>query len=55
MIFNWATASKVVLSSLPMWVAPFVLSSGFMVLGALIWIFLIDPEKSVVEARVPVA
>ena len=31
-----------------MWVAPFVLSSGVMVLGALIWIFMIDPEKSVV-------
>jgi sugar phosphate permease len=38
-----------------MWVAPFVLSSGVMVLGALIWIFLIDPEKSVVEARTPAA
>lgn len=34
-----------------MWVAPFLLSSGVMVLGALIWIFLIDPEKSVVEAH----
>ena len=31
-----------------MWVAPFILSAGVMVLGALIWTFLIDPEKSVV-------
>jgi sugar phosphate permease len=36
-----------------MWVAPFILSAGVMVLGAVIWTFLIDPEKSVVEARVP--
>jgi sugar phosphate permease len=34
-----------------LWVAPFLVSSGVMVLGALTWIFLIDPEKSVVEAR----
>jgi len=31
------------------WVAPFVVSAGVMFLGALIWIFLIDPEKSVVD------
>jgi hypothetical protein len=31
-----------------MWVAPFILSAGVMVLGALIWTFFIDPEKSVV-------
>ncbi len=37
-----------------MWIAPFILSSGVMVLGALIWIFLIDPEKSVVGARNPI-
>ena len=34
-----------------LWVAPFLVSAGVMALGALIWIFLIDPEKSVVEAR----
>jgi sugar phosphate permease len=33
-----------------LWVAPFLVSAGVMALGALIWIFLIDPEKSVVEA-----
>lgn len=31
------------------WVAPFLVSAGVMFLGALIWIFLIDPEKSVVD------
>jgi len=31
------------------WVAPFLVSAGVMALGALIWIFLIDPEKSVVD------
>ena len=30
------------------WVAPFVVSAGVMFTGALIWTFLIDPEKSVV-------
>jgi sugar phosphate permease len=30
------------------WVAPFEVSAGVMLLGALIWIFLINPEKSVV-------
>jgi hypothetical protein len=34
------------------WVAPFVVSAGVMVVGALIWTFLIDPEKSVVESPV---
>ena len=34
-----------------LWVAPFLLSAGVMLLGSLIWIFLINPEKSVVEAR----
>jgi predicted MFS family arabinose efflux permease len=34
------------------WVAPFLVSAGVMVLGALIWTFLIDPEKSVVESPV---
>ena len=32
------------------WVAPFIVSAAVMVLGALIWIFLINPEKSVVGA-----
>ena len=31
-----------------LWVAPFEVSAGVMVAGALIWIFLINPEKSVV-------
>jgi sugar phosphate permease len=33
------------------WVAPFAVSAVVMLLGALIWIFLIDPEKSVVGAE----
>ena len=33
------------------WVAPFFVSAGVMLIGALIWTFLIDPEKSVVEPR----
>ena len=32
-----------------LWVAPFLVSAGVMFVGALIWIFLIDPEKSVVK------
>jgi sugar phosphate permease len=32
------------------WIAPFFVSAGVMLIGALIWIFLIDPEQSVVEA-----
>jgi hypothetical protein len=32
------------------WVAPFLVSAGVMVLGALIWTFLINPEQSVVES-----
>jgi sugar phosphate permease len=31
-----------------LWVAPFVVSAGVMLLGALIWIFLINPDVSVV-------
>ena len=31
------------------WVAPFYVSAGVLVTGALIWAFLIDPEKSVVS------
>jgi sugar phosphate permease len=34
------------------WVAPFMVSAGVMALGAIIWIFLIDPEKSVVEVQI---
>ncbi|HTB17419.1 MAG TPA: MFS transporter [Bryobacteraceae bacterium] len=34
------------------WIAPFFVSAGVMLIGALIWIFLIDPERSVVEAPV---
>jgi len=37
------------------WAAPFLVSAGVMLLGALIWIFLIDPEKSVVERSVSAA
>jgi sugar phosphate permease len=33
------------------WVAPFFINAGVFVVGALIWTFLIDPERSVVEAR----
>lgn len=32
------------------WVAPFLVSAGVLGIGALIWIFLIDPEASVVGA-----
>jgi len=31
-----------------LWVAPFLVSAGVMLLGALIWTFLINPELSVV-------
>jgi hypothetical protein len=30
------------------WIAPFFVSAGVMLIGALIWTFLIDPERSVV-------
>jgi sugar phosphate permease len=33
-----------------MWIAPFFVTAGVMVAGALIWALLIDPEKSVAEA-----
>jgi sugar phosphate permease len=36
-----------------LWVAPFVVSAGVMLVGALIWTFLINPEQSVVEAAAP--
>ena len=32
-----------------MWITPFLISAGVLLTGALIWAFLIDPEKSVVE------
>ena len=31
------------------WVAPFYVTAGVLAAGSLIWIFLIDPEKSVVD------
>ena len=31
-----------------LWVTPFLVSSGVMLLGSMIWIFLINPERSVV-------
>jgi len=34
------------------WVAPFLVSAGVMLLGALIWTFLINPEQSVVDRPV---
>ncbi|HWX39190.1 MAG TPA: MFS transporter [Candidatus Sulfotelmatobacter sp.] len=34
------------------WVAPFLVSAGVMLLGALIWTFLINPEQSVVDKPV---
>jgi sugar phosphate permease len=36
------------------WVTPFVVSAAVLALGALIWIFLIDPEKRVVSAEATV-
>jgi hypothetical protein len=35
-----------------LWTAPFFISAGVLLTGALIWAFLIDPEKSVVEDRI---
>jgi hypothetical protein len=32
------------------WMIPFFFTSGIMLIGALIWTFLINPEKSVVES-----
>jgi sugar phosphate permease len=34
------------------WMVPFFITSAVMLIGALIWAFLINPERSVVEARV---
>jgi len=36
------------------WVAPFLVSAAVMLLGALIWLFLIDPDRSVVDPLTPV-
>jgi hypothetical protein len=37
------------------WVAPFYVTAAVLASGSLIWVFLIDPEKSVVEVpdRIP--
>lgn len=37
------------------WVVPFLVTAGILIIGALIWAFLIDPEKSVVNAQHPAA
>jgi sugar phosphate permease len=33
------------------WIAPFFVTAAILIIGALIWIFLIDPERSVVDGR----
>jgi sugar phosphate permease len=35
------------------WITPFFISAGVLLTGALIWAFLIDPERSVVESLIP--
>lgn len=35
-----------------LWVAPFLVSAGVMLVGALIWIFLINPELSVIDGAI---
>jgi sugar phosphate permease len=35
-----------------LWITPFFISAGVLLAGALIWTFLIDPEKSVIETTV---
>jgi sugar phosphate permease len=35
-----------------LWITPFFISAGVLLAGALIWTFLIDPEKSVIETAV---
>ena len=32
------------------WIAPFLVTAGMLVTGALVWMFLIDPEKSVLKS-----
>jgi sugar phosphate permease len=47
-----ASASAIIFGFLTqrgMWIAPFFISAGVLLTGALIWAFLIDPEKSVVD------
>jgi hypothetical protein len=34
------------------WIAPFIVTAGVLLSGALIWTFLINPELSVVEGAV---
>jgi MFS family permease len=51
-----ASASPIifgVLTQRGFWIAPFLITAGVLLTGALIWTFLIDPEKSVVEERIP--
>ncbi|MGH9357971.1 MAG: MFS transporter [Terriglobia bacterium] len=36
-----------------LWIIPFFISAGILLTGSLIWTFLIDPEISVVQARLP--
>src|SRR3984957_6585289 len=38
-----------VLAQRGLWIAPFFISAGVLLTGALIWAFLIDPERSVVD------
>ena len=33
------------------WITPFFITAGVLLTGALVWTFLIDPERSVVEER----
>jgi hypothetical protein len=35
-----------------LWVAPFLVSAAVMFVGALIWIFLINPEVSVIDGGI---
>ena len=35
-----------------LWIRPFLVSAAVMLLGALIWIFLINPEMSVIDREV---
>ncbi len=35
------------------WITPFIVTAGVLLAGALIWTFLINPERSVVEAALP--
>jgi MFS family permease len=51
-----ASASPIifgVLTQRGFWIAPFLITAGVLLTGALIWTFFIDPEKSVVEGRIP--